>query len=93
MDSSDSQIELSILEKLLAPDEPSLALPIARTLRKIKFTQRQQSEVSRLLDKNNAGTITPPERRRLEGYVRVGNFLNLLKLRATSTLASRGNVK
>ena len=93
MDSSYAQLELTSLEKILSPDDPSAARAIARAVKKIKFTARQQSEVTRLLNKNNAGTISPRERRRLEAYVRVGNFLNLLKLKTTSSLARKSNPK
>lgn len=81
--------DTEILEAAVAPESATLSPPIARAVLGIKFTDRQQTEVQRLLNRSNSGTITPRQKKRLESYVRVGNFLNLLKIKAQSSLDQR----
>ena len=78
-----------ILQAAVAPDKSSYSPSIAKAILAIQFTDRQQREVSRLLDKNNEGTITSKERNKLESYIRVGNFLSLLKIKARISQSSR----
>ena len=82
-------IDVHILEMVVAPDEPTLSAPVARAVASLSFSADQSAEIHKLLDKNNAGTISPRERAVLEGYTRVGNFLNLLKTKARSTLSRK----
>lgn len=80
-------IDVDIFEKVVAPHEPTFSRPVARAVQALVFTDAQKSEMHRLLDKNNAGTITEAERAKLEGYTRVGNLLNLLKAKARVSLS------
>lgn len=82
-----SHIDAQILQKAVAPDSPTLSISVAQALADISFASDQEAELHRLLDKNNAGTISKRERETLESYVRVGNFLSLLKAKARSSLA------
>jgi hypothetical protein len=56
---------------------------------RLAFRPKQKQEIERLLERNNAGTITKGQQTRLEAYVRVGNFLSLLKAKARTSLAAR----
>jgi len=84
-----SSIDVQILQTVVAPDEPTLSAPVARAVASLNFSAEQEVEIHKLLDKNNAGTITVRERAVLEGYTRVGNFLNLLKTKARSSLSKK----
>ena len=86
-----SHVDVQILQKAGAPDSPTLSIPVARALAAVSFASDQEAELDRLLDKNNAGTISKRERDILEGYGRVGNFLSLLKAKARSTLAAKSS--
>lgn len=83
--------DAEILEAAVAPKEATLSPPVAKAVLSIKFTDKQQHEVQRLLDKNNAGTITPRQRKRLESYVRIGNLFNILKIKAQTSLEKNGS--
>ncbi len=82
-------IDVRILETVVAPNEPTLSAPVARAVASLSFTDDQVAEMHKLLDRNNAGTISPRERAVLEGYARVGNFLNLLRTKARRSLSRK----
>ena len=82
-------LDASILQAVVAPEEASLSVPIARAVLALSFQSAQQAEIERLLERNNAGTIKRNDKTRLEAYVRVGNFLSLLKAKAKATLAAK----
>jgi hypothetical protein len=84
-----SDLDANILEAVVAPDEASLSSPIAKVFLGLSFRAKQRAEIDRLLDRNNAGTITSKQKTRLEAYVRVGNFLNLLKAKARTALSAK----
>jgi len=87
----ESQIDVDILEEVVSPKSPTIRATISRAFHSLEFSTHQQDEIHRLLDKNNEGTITTRERSRLEGYVRVGNFLSLLKAKARTPVKRRAS--
>ncbi len=90
MNMTDSQsIDVRILQMVVAPEEPTLSVPVARAVAALNFSAGQTDQIHKLLDKNNAGTITVHELAELEGYTRVGNFLNLLKAKARRSLSRK----
>jgi hypothetical protein len=82
-------VDANILEELVAPDEASYSTALAKAVLEAGFRPKQKQEIERLLDRNNAGTITKRQQTRLEAYVRVGNFLSLFKAKARTSLAAR----
>ena len=84
-----SSIDVHILEMVVAPEAPTLSAPVARAVAALRFSESQSVEIHRLLDKNNAGTISARERALLESYTRIGNFLNLLQTKARSSLSRK----
>ena len=80
-------LDVHILEMVVAPQHPTLSAPVARAVAALNFSADQEAEMHKLLDKNNAGTISVRERAVLESYTRVGNFLNLLKTKARRSLS------
>lgn len=79
-------MDARILQDVIAPDQPTMSPPVARVVASLAFTETQVAEIHKLLDKNSAGTISVRERTKLEGYARVGNFLNLLRAKARASL-------
>lgn len=49
-------------------------------------TPQMQERISELLEKNRAGQLTPRESAELDEYVRIDNFISLLKTRALKSL-------
>lgn len=74
-----TNIDVEMLSAAASPDNAYLSPTAARAIMKMGFSRKQHAEMQRLLGKNNQGTITPRERKKLEAYVRVGNILTLLK--------------
>lgn len=78
---SDSEI----FARVIAADE---ALPpnVARSVLAWKFPEPDLERVRKLQEKNNAGTISEAERRELESYVRVGQFVAVMQAKARLSL-------
>lgn len=84
----DTPAETEIFARVISADE---ALPpeIAQSVLAWKFPDRDLDRVRELQDKNNAGTITHEERRQLESYVRVGQFVAVMQAKARLALENR----
>ncbi len=74
-----------IFARVITPDE---AFPpnLARSVLAWKFSEADRRRVGRLQKKNDDGTITESERRELESYVRVGQFVAVMQARARLAL-------
>jgi hypothetical protein len=59
---------------------------VAHVFSELKLPARDLDRVDRLLEKNRAGSLPAPERAELEKYLRVGNFLDLIRARALREL-------
>ena len=59
---------------------------VAHLVSKLKLPKSDLDRVDRLLERNRAGTITDAQRAELERYLRVGNFLDLMRARALREL-------
>lgn len=78
--------EADILTEVVEPNRPMLSAELADELLSLKFNDEATSRIRDLLQKNNAGTITPTEKSTLEKYLRVGEFLDLWQAKARHTL-------
>jgi hypothetical protein len=67
--------EADILKDIIGPDEPGLNPETARFFLKLKFSDKAQRQIRRLLQKNNRGAIDTRERGLLERYLRVGEII------------------
>jgi len=77
-----------IFSRVIAAKQ-SLPPVLAESVLTWKFPERDRKRVRRLQNKNNAGTITSLERRELETYVRVGQFVAVMQAKARLTLKNR----
>jgi hypothetical protein len=80
--------ESDIFARVISADE---ALPpsVARSVLAWKFPEPDLKRVRKLQQKNNAGTISDGERRELESYVRVSQFVAVMQARARLSLRNR----
>lgn len=73
---------------MIAADD---ALPpnVARSVLAWKFPKPDLDRVRKLQNKNNTATLSDAERRELETYVRVGQFVAVMQAKARLTLKKR----
>jgi hypothetical protein len=81
--------EAEILSQVINPQEPGLTPELARLILDWRFGPDALRRMNELAEKNRLGTSTAGERRLLENYQRVGNFLNLLQAKARLSLVDR----
>lgn len=86
METISPNLDADILTAVIAPDSADLEPAAAEWLLTLSFSEVQRDEMHRLAEKNNKGLISDEERKTLEGYLRVGNFLNLVKAKARNSL-------
>ena len=82
----DSISEADILSEVVAPDQPGLPPDAARSLLELRFSDKANSRMDELAEKNRQDTITASERAEMESYMRVGNFLNIMQAKARLSL-------
>jgi hypothetical protein len=75
-----------ILTDFVEPGRPGLSPEVAQELLSLRFNDEATTRIRDLLQKNDAETITPAEKGRLENYLRVGELLDLLQAKARHTL-------
>ena len=85
--------EADILTEVVDPNRPTLSPKVAEELLTLRFNDIATSRMRELLQKNNAGTITPQEEQTLDNYLRVGEFLDLMQAKARLTLAPVGSTE
>ncbi len=78
--------EADILEEVVAPSRPGFTPEGARSILALQFGKQARKNIQTLLRKNNRGTITAAERMTLEKYLRVGQFLDLIRAKARLSL-------
>jgi len=86
MDSSATLTEADILSEIVAPGEPTLNQQFASAVLAVRFTDGATDRIRDLLQKNNAGTLSPAEKSNLDKYLRVGQFLDLMQAKARLSL-------
>ena len=77
--------EAIILNRLVKPDE-KLPQAAARALLRLKFDIEDCSRMHELALKNQANELTVQEEAELQGYLKVGLFLDLLHAKARRSL-------
>ncbi|HEY1858911.1 MAG TPA: hypothetical protein VGG61_01070 [Gemmataceae bacterium] len=78
--------EADILSEIITANRSVLNREAAKSILDLRFTKTSEKRVRQLLRKNNQGTITALERRVLEKYLRVGQFLDLFQAKARLSL-------
>lgn len=80
--------ETAIWARLIAPERNGLSPDAARAMLSIQFSEVDRARMLALAEKNSAGQLSEVERQELEGYVKVGDVLSLLHLKAKRSLQS-----
>ena len=78
--------EAAILTRVLLNGENKLSPATANLLLGMGFTEEDKTRLAELAEKGNEGTLTPEERTEYEAYVKVGDVLSLVHLKARKLL-------
>lgn len=78
--------EAAILERIIEPQRHDLSPELARQLLSWKFPHTDVERMNDLSAKAREGTLTPQEDRELDGYIRIGHFLSMVKSKARMAL-------
>jgi hypothetical protein len=79
--------EAAIWTRVIMPNHHRLSVAAARALLRLDFSDEDRSRMSELAQKNQEGRLTRGERQELESYVKVGDVLSLIHLKARKSLA------
>jgi hypothetical protein len=91
MENTVTLTEADILSEVVAPEDPTLNEEFARAVLAVRFTDAATGRIRDLLQRNNAGTLTPAEKSNLEKYMRVGQFIDLMQAKARLSLKPSGS--
>jgi hypothetical protein len=78
--------EAAIWTRVIGPEKNGLSPEAARSLLELGFSEQDKSRMNELAQKNQEGRLTAAERQELESYVKVGDVLSLLHLKARKSL-------
>ena len=78
--------ELSILRRIVEPEEGNFPPAAAEAILQLNFNPRDRLRMQVLLEKNRTGELTADEDEELENYCRVGRFLDLVRSKARQSL-------
>jgi hypothetical protein len=78
--------EAAIWSRIIEPEKNGLSPEAARSLLALGFSEEDKARMVELARKNQEGLLTDEEREELEGYVKVGDVLSLLHLKARKSL-------
>ena len=78
--------EATIWAKVIGFEKNDLSPAAARAILKFGFDEEDKSRMHDLAKKNREGTLSEKEKQELEGYVKVGDVLSLLHLKARRSL-------
>jgi hypothetical protein len=85
--------ENDILERVIRPDVADLHPEAAQSFLELKFDRESTKHIRELLRKNNRGKISAEERVALDKYLRVGQFLDLMRAKAKLSIQRSGVAK
>lgn len=81
-----AESEGRILSRLIRPDRDNLSAEAARALLGLRFDPEDLDRIHILVSRNQDDALTAEEKRELEGYLRVGRFLDLVHSKARRSL-------
>jgi hypothetical protein len=71
----------------MEPDKNGLSPEAAKSVLALGFSEEDKARMNELAQKNREGLLTDAEREELENYVKLGDVLSLLHLKARKSLA------
>jgi hypothetical protein len=78
--------EAVIWSRVIEPENSGLSREAARSLLDLNFSQGDKARMNELAQRNREGLLSAEERQLLEAYVKVGDVLSLLHLKARKSL-------
>jgi hypothetical protein len=78
--------ELSILSRIIDPDEASLSPEAARSILSLDFAEQDHQRMAELTTRNQSGSLSDDERAELESYSNVSHLLALWQSKARVSL-------
>jgi len=81
--------EAEIWTRIIMPQKNGLSPETARSLLELTFAEEDTARMNDLAQKNREGVLTDDERKELALYVKVGDVLSLLHLKARKSLDHR----
>jgi|SRR5271155_2466359 len=83
--------EAIIWARIMEPEKNGLSPEAARSILGLTFREEDKARMDELSRKNEEGLLTPEEWQELETYVKVGDVLSLLHLKARKSLKRRSH--
>ena len=78
--------EADILNEMVSFDAGAILPEGARGLLALQFTPRAIARMNELAEKNRLDALSAPEKEEMDKYMRVGNFLSVVKAKARLSL-------
>lgn len=78
--------EAAIWARIIEPEKNGLSPAVARSLLELRFCDQDLAHMNELAKKNRQGLLSEAERQDLENYVKVGDVLSLIHLKARKSL-------
>lgn len=85
----DMSEKVSYPDSLLADPEAPMSTEAARFFASITFDDATNARLQLLSEKANEGQLTPEEARELDEFIRLGDRVSVLKMRASMILSER----
>ena len=80
--------EAAMLSRVIGNDEGHWPREAAELILQFSFPEADRARMNVLAAKARAGGLDPEEQRELDGYMRVGRFLELIKAKARLSVAA-----
>jgi uncharacterized protein YnzC (UPF0291/DUF896 family) len=81
--------EVDILNEMVAPDGGDFPPEGAKALLALQFTPKAVSRMNELAERNRLDALSSVEKAEMEKYMRVGNFLSVIKAKARLSLSKQ----
>ncbi len=88
---SPERTEVKILTRLFLNGDRGIDPRLARHIVELRFDDDDKSRMNELAAKNQEGAISRGELQELDSYIRVGDLLAILKLKARKILKGKAN--
>src|SRR5262245_19411554 len=80
--------EVAIWARVISPEKNGLSPEAARSVLELTLGEKDKARLAELAEKCNEGKLSAEERAEYEAYVKVGDVLSLLHLKAKKSLKS-----
>jgi hypothetical protein len=83
--------ESRVWGRIIAPDSPGFSKEAAGSILQLKFSEADQARMNELVRRNREESLSEVVRKELETFVKVGDVLCLMHLKAMRVLSDRPN--